>query len=373
MRATDASGRVTNAPLYELHMVRVPYLCEQQMSMECIARLGPLGCSLYLRSLSPSPAPVPGPVPAGPAPGPAPAVSTDDPAVARVATGAQLVAALADPSKTGALLLNDVALSDSDFTAAGALPIPRATNFTIAGRQTTDQALFPVLNLGFVKSKVRLGGGVVLKLQYVVLRDFRATPLGQSPGFDLVASSTTEAGAMVLVQDSVMMLRICVPRNIQGEIMSSIPRPPGLPGSQISLYNKTQANCTNNTASAPVLRCWPDLGEYVDVAVAGFDIDAFGRATATHYTLYMVRVPYLCERQMTDECVAALGPLGCFLYLFPRTPSPSPSLFRSPSPAMARSPSPLPLPSPLPSPSRRAGLHHPPPRGRRRPQPQAQG
>ncbi|KXZ43850.1 hypothetical protein GPECTOR_79g129 [Gonium pectorale] len=162
---------------------------------------------------------------------------------------------------------------------------------------------------------IRLDGPAALILQYVVVRDFRTTPLGQSPGFDLVASSTADSGALVLMEDAVLMLRICVPRTIQGEIMSSIPRPSNLPGTQVSISNISQANCTNNTAAPPVSRCWPDLGVYADVAVAGFDIDAFGRATATHYTLYMLRVPYLCEKQMTDECVASLGPLGCFLYI----------------------------------------------------------
>ncbi|KAG2431592.1 hypothetical protein HYH02_013285 [Chlamydomonas schloesseri] len=328
--SSGTTGQSAIVPLrYAMHLLHVTYLCEQVVSRDCIDRLGLVAC-MVLAASTPPPPPLPPPAaspdrtPVVPAPSsspmPCPAVpagggSGGPPSVVAVSTGAQLVAALADPGKAGVLLLNDVALSDSDFSCLG-LPLPRATNFTITGSQSSaNPAIYPVLDLGFVKSKVRLEGGAVLKLERLVLRNFRATPLGQSPGFDLVASSTTEAGAMVLMQDSVMMLRICVPRTIQGEIMSSIPRPPGLPGTQVSLYNKTQANCTNNTSSAPVLRCWPDLGEYVDVAVAGFDIDAFGRATATRYTLYMVRVPYLCERQMTVECVAALGPLGCFLYM----------------------------------------------------------
>ncbi|GIM15092.1 hypothetical protein Vretimale_17849 [Volvox reticuliferus] len=126
---------------------------------------------------------------------------------------------------------------------------------------------------------------------------------------------------------------ICVPRNMQGEIMSSIPRPANLPGTQNST-SVSQAGCinTNNSTVPPVSRCWPDLGIYLDVAVQGFDIDAFGRATATRYTLYMLRVPYLCERQMTEDCVSQLGPLGCYLFMFPRTPMAAPSgSLRSPS------------------------------------------
>ncbi|GIL71064.1 hypothetical protein Vretifemale_1489, partial [Volvox reticuliferus] len=169
---------------------------------------------------------------------------------------------------------------------------------------------------------------------YVVVQNFRETPLGQSPGFDIVASSLTEAGALIMMQDAILMLRICVPRNIQGEIMSSIPRPANLPGTQNST-SVSQAGCINTNSSTvpPVSRCWPDLGIYLDVAVQGFDIDAFGRATATRYALYMLRVPYLCERQMTEDCVSQLGPLGCYLFMFPRTPMAAPSgSLPSPSP-----------------------------------------
>lgn len=98
--------------------------------------------------------------------------------------------------------------------------------------------------------------------------------------------------------------------------MSSISRPPSLPGVQTAISNVSQSGCLNDTNAPPVSRCWPDLGVYEDVAVAGFDIDAFGRASATRYNLYLLHVPYLCERQMTDDCVAALGPLGCYLYMW---------------------------------------------------------
>ncbi|GLI58511.1 hypothetical protein VaNZ11_000247 [Volvox africanus] len=239
-----------------------------------------------------------------------------------VTTGQGLAEALANPLKSFARLKSNIQVVEADFPNS---TIVRSTNFTISGT-SGPQTSWPVLDLNFVKGKIRLDNNTALILQYVVVQNFRATPLGQSPGFDIVASSLVEAGALVMMQDAILMLRICVPRNIQGEIMSSILRPSNLPGVQNST-SVSQAGCIHTDSSdvPPVSRCWPDLGIYVDVAVAGFDIDAFGRATATRYALYMLRVPYLCERQMTEDCVSQLGPLGCYLFMFPRTPMATPS------------------------------------------------
>ncbi len=55
--------------------------------------------------------------------------------------------------------------------------------------------------------QVKLVGPAALIFERVVLRDFRATPLSQSPGFDLVATSDQNAGALVLLKDSILMLR----------------------------------------------------------------------------------------------------------------------------------------------------------------------
>ncbi|GIL51984.1 hypothetical protein Vafri_7948 [Volvox africanus] len=256
---------------------------------------------------------------------PSPAIlipSSEETTFVNVTTGQGLAEALANPSKSFARLKSNIQVVEADFPNS---TIIRSTNFTISGTPG-PQTSWPVLDLNFVKGKIRLDNNTALILQYVVVQNFRATPLGQSPGVDIVASSLVEAGALVMMQDVILMLRICVPRNIQGEIMSSIPRPTNLPGTQNST-SISQAGCVNTNSSdvPPVSRCWPDLGIYLDVAVAGFDIDAFGRATATRYALYMLRVHYLCERQMTEDCVSQLGPLGCYLFMFPRTPMATPS------------------------------------------------
>ncbi|KAG2485388.1 hypothetical protein HYH03_015874 [Edaphochlamys debaryana] len=269
-------------------------------------------------------------------PGSSPAVSVSDTVV--VYNSRELADALANDSVRVAQLANATFnMTDADWDNY-TVPVNRTTNLTITGAPGPSES-WPVLGLGFVKGKIRLEGAAVLILH-------------------------TDAGAMVLMQDAVLMLRICVPRTIQGEIMSSIPRPANLPGTQISISTSPGSSsppsppwpsgapfaptsppsppappaCTNDTNAPPVRRCWPDQGVYVDVAVAGFDIDAFGRATATKYELYMLRVPYLCEKQMTDECVSALGPLGCFLYMFPRTPITGPPTSPSPSPRPTSAP-----------------------------------
>ncbi len=55
--------------------------------------------------------------------------------------------------------------------------------------------------------QVKLLGPAALIFERVVVRDFRATPLSQSPGFDLVATSDRNVGALVLLKDSILMLR----------------------------------------------------------------------------------------------------------------------------------------------------------------------
>ncbi|KAG2485407.1 hypothetical protein HYH03_015893 [Edaphochlamys debaryana] len=287
----------------------VPYLCEQQMTMECVTQLGRFGCYLFMTRTPPSD-------------GAAAAVAhvSDDSHISKtVSSGRELAAALADPRVTSAQLQGDVALSESDFEG---LPSPIVFNrdYTISGGESEPPSSWPELSFGFVEDKIRLEGGAVLTIEHVVLRDFRATPLDLSPGLDLLASSSSDAaGDLVRIKDAVMMLRICVPKSIQGEIKSSIPRPDRFPGTQL-VSTPQPSNCTDDPSAPATERCWPDQGVYDDVAVDGFDVDSFERASATRYALSMLRVPYLCQRQMTDECVSALGPLGCFLYI----PGPGP-------------------------------------------------
>ncbi|GFR43791.1 hypothetical protein Agub_g4908 [Astrephomene gubernaculifera] len=269
--------------------------------------------------------------------------SYDDPSVALVTSGLELASALANPYKSWAILNSSFGTDDSDWTTN----ITRTSNFTISGQPGLATS-YPVLALNFVKAKILLDGPVALVFQHLVLQGFRSLPLTQSPGLDLLINPPADAGALVVVAEALLVLRICVPHTInQDQLLVNITRPAALPGKQTASSNVSQAGCTNTSllpaaqaALVPyVSRCWPDAGMYGDIAVACSDVDSFGRATATHYSLQLLRTEFVCTEVMTAECVGRLGPLGCFLFMFPRTPpSPMPSPSPPTPPALPNSP-----------------------------------
>ncbi len=77
-----------------------------------------------------------------------------------------------------------------------------------------------------------------------------------------------------------------------------------------------QTGCVNSTSVPLVSRCWADRGVYQNVATFAAQTDAYGRQVLSDYVFYMVHTQYLCEQQMTEQCVANLGELGCYSFLW---------------------------------------------------------
>ncbi len=83
--------------------------------------------------------------------------ASDGPGVVSCSTGSQVVAALADPAVSVAILMNSVGLVEEDF-APYALPIRRTGNFTVLGAHE-PRALWPRLDMAYLQNKVGWDGG----------------------------------------------------------------------------------------------------------------------------------------------------------------------------------------------------------------------
>ena len=72
-------------------------------------------------------------------------------------SSADLISAIANPDVANALVSTDLAIHETDW-AAFPTPITIRRNMSISGVET-DTMLWPVIDLGFVDAKVRVGGG----------------------------------------------------------------------------------------------------------------------------------------------------------------------------------------------------------------------
>eukprot|EP00198_Chlamydomonas_reinhardtii_P013739 XP_001703076.1 predicted protein [Chlamydomonas reinhardtii] len=59
-------------------------------------------------------------------------------------------------------------------------------------------------------------------------------------------------------------------------------------------------------------RCWAVRREYVDIATTGAIFGPSGRPERTYYWTWALKVDVLCDAIASPECVAQLGPLGCY-------------------------------------------------------------
>ncbi|KAG2441705.1 hypothetical protein HXX76_003321 [Chlamydomonas incerta] len=62
----------------------------------------------------------------------------------------------------------------------------------------------------------------------------------------------------------------------------------------------------------PQARCWPYMGAYDDLGIFCADLDASQKQVPTGYTLHCLKVTYVCDDVISDECVARLGTVGCY-------------------------------------------------------------
>ncbi|PNH11808.1 putative serine/threonine-protein kinase [Tetrabaena socialis] len=274
-------------------------------------------------------------------------------------SGVELVRALEDETVVSIIIVNDIALSNADFSESLESPIVLRRNLTILG----NSVRWPVLDLGSpnVRHKLRLSNGTVLALRHIILDNFRTGAHFQAPGFDVLAPCDPGDWGLVVQTDMALIQRACLPLALREQSLRAAPRPPNypyLPNNSLST-NVSQAGCANvsnttvtatgsvvqayttsvNAAVYPMDTCWPGVGLYVSVITYGFDVDfSTSKAFRTGYDFYGTNLLYYCAVQLSAACVATYTPLGCFLLEVP---------FARLLNATIVPPPPLPLPPPL--------------------------
>ncbi|KAG2443902.1 hypothetical protein HXX76_002242 [Chlamydomonas incerta] len=367
----DATGRLLPNN-YNVWLTNVTYLCANTMNVPCIQRFAPYGCAVGTIANSTVELPWRLP-PLGGAAG-----------VMRVRSGRDLALAfVSSPHVHTAVLVNDVWAREADW--AGLLPASRApaaganstanstatisttnstnssstTNSTSGGNATyepwtltrnftimSDPSLpsWPLLNMGFVKAKIRIAAGVTLLVRHVIIGDFRSGLLTQAPGFDLAAPTLlptpTSRPGLLLHNETMVLYGVCFPKPVWSQALGGVARPPQLPGNQTFLLSRPQDGCVNatstntstsgaagnNTANTTGLlqpplpnRCWSDAGIFPDMAFVGADADATNRLLPNHYNVWLNSVGYLCANTMSLECIRTYQPYGCAVSLINKT------------------------------------------------------
>ncbi|GIL62810.1 hypothetical protein Vafri_16986 [Volvox africanus] len=221
-----------------------------------------------------------------------------------------------------AIILADVwmRLTDWDGLLDESEPIVLKKNFTILGSPSLPE--WPLLNMGFVRDKIRIGNGVALIVRHVVVGDFRSSLLTQTPGFDL-AARTFSGGVpgILLHNETAVMYSVCLPQQLWRLGINSSLDATTRPGSRLVKLGIPQPGCINITSPNPEpllyppsrglalqprlpARCWADRGVFVDFAVPGADPTVAGSSTTpNYYDVVLINVSYMCSSVMTTACI----------------------------------------------------------------------
>ncbi|KAG2498471.1 hypothetical protein HYH03_003724 [Edaphochlamys debaryana] len=336
----DSFGKVVPNN-YTVTLINVTYLCAYTMPMDCVRRLEPLGCALWIMSGNATGqdanagtglVALPWQLPTG------------DSAVMEVRTGRDLAVAFAsNPWITTAKVMSDIWMTEADWTGLlgnpnGTEPVLLSRDFLIIGDPSLPS--WPLLNMGYVHLKVRIASGVTLTVRHVIIGDFRSGLLTQAPGFDLAAPTQlptpTSLWGSLLHNETAVLYSVCLPKTIWASGITGAPRPAWLPGEQIASLGDSQEGCVNTSAWSPQTanssagggsaqssllqpplqsRCWADRGRFIDMSVYAMDPNAVGRLVPSNYTVNLRGVQYLCAYTAPEDCIARLQPLGCALSL----------------------------------------------------------
>ncbi|KAG2423573.1 hypothetical protein HXX76_015213 [Chlamydomonas incerta] len=259
----------------------------------------------------------------------------------------------------------DIFIHESDWediVPANTTPFERTTNVTIQSMpDKIARRDYFAFNGGYVKGKVKLGPGVVVTMHGIVLTQYRSGLVSSAPGLDLFAKSdppATPALAAAASQTPMFLMvnvslnqPLCFPEDTSQQSLTATPRPSNFPGKQRMTYSVPQTGCVPlagggvgtapgglsatrglsppspaseatgpgaraagaAAASVPWLqRCWAARREYIDIVAPGAIFGPTGRAERTNYWNWGLQVDVLCDAVATPECVAQLGPLGCY-------------------------------------------------------------
>ncbi|GLI66160.1 hypothetical protein VaNZ11_009920 [Volvox africanus] len=262
-----------------------------------------------------------------------------------VRSGRDLAIAFASSANVDvAIILADVWMLPTDWNGLldESEPIVLKKNFTIMGSPSLPE--WPLLNMGFVRDKIRIGNGVALIVQHVVVGDFRSSLLTQTPGFDLAARTFPgSVPGILLHNETAVMYSVCLPEQQWSLGMNSSQDATTRPGSRLFKLGIPQPGCMNITSQnpSPLLyppsrglalqprlpaRCWAARGVFVDFAVPGADPTVAGSTTVpNNYDVLLINVSYMCASVMTTACIRQYkGLLPCAISMVQNDTAPQP-------------------------------------------------
>ncbi|KAG2423574.1 hypothetical protein HXX76_015214 [Chlamydomonas incerta] len=251
----------------------------------------------------------------------------------------------------------DIFIHESDWediVPANTTPFERTTNVTIQSMpDNIARRDYFAFNGGYVKDKVKLGPGVVVTMHGIVLTRYRDGLVSSAPGLDLFAKSDPPATPalaaasqtpLFLMINTAVNQQLCFSEETSKQSAAALPSRGSFPGVQLYNLSVPQPGCVpvpvggdrsatsgpsppaasgstgtgvgagaGTAASVPWLqRCWAIRLKYIDVAVPGAVFEPTGRVERTNYWAVARQVDVLCDAVATPECVAQLGPLGCY-------------------------------------------------------------
>ncbi|GLI66124.1 hypothetical protein VaNZ11_009853 [Volvox africanus] len=279
-------------------------------------------------------------------------------------TGQDLALAIANPLVEVAVLLEDVTLTDRDFSDTqqqGLVPLQR--NFTVRGSKNDRPT---VLDFNYLRSKVVLIGRLCLLFRNLFLVNCRRGSATQQPGFDFLTAAPDPNGqaAIVQMQDCFIVYRFCFPPYIAIKAFENLTRPYEIPGkTEYTLPYPSPYTCPNSSTgiAVPMARNATSLTDanaagsskplsdypcvklvilYADVAVYGGDMNDDGSPAynSSKYAVYAQNTLALCTDVLQNECILRYGPFGCLTYTIKPFLSPPPANTRGTAAAISGRP-----------------------------------
>ncbi|KAG2441454.1 hypothetical protein HXX76_003076 [Chlamydomonas incerta] len=244
----------------------------------------------------------------------------------RVATAAELVAALADPAvDTVVVTVLSLTIRDQDFDSQAEVPIVLRRNVTLTGAPELPDT--PILRL-LATDKIKIGSNIWFTMKNLAVYSPHVDNMTRAPHLKILAVSDRATGrtTFLCLYDMTMFSESCNTLEARTENIRSAMAivagaqaagylPADVPTSVTATTNQS-AICDNSSSMAhPTVpmrqRCWPDALLYNSVVVGAYQLNAAGTPEPTNY-IWRVRNMFApCMRMATAECVAQYGPVGC--------------------------------------------------------------
>ncbi|KAG2488374.1 hypothetical protein HYH03_013063 [Edaphochlamys debaryana] len=200
------------------------------------------------------------------------------------------------------------------------------------------------------RQKIQLQDGVFFRYLNVLIEHSRKDSIWRAPGADFfMPSKPGTVGAEFIMENGGSVLASCFPPRVAAANLAAVQRPPEFPGAQRYELYTPQTGCVNDLSAPLTQRCWGARMDIEDVVTYGKDVETGGVPQPNNYYLHLLNISAFCRYVLKDDCIAALGPLGCMLF-FLNNASALPPLFDTPaSPPLSELPSALTAGAPTPS------------------------